>query len=169
MPTPSHLLPRSFTTSDSNSNTSTARTHTVRGPSCGGRFAEKVADIVGLYLDPSDGAGVLCVDEKSGVQALDRTQPLLPMTFHKTEKRTHDDVRHGAINLFGTLDVATGKVVGACYPRRGSEEYLAFMKTVAAQFPGRELHVVLDNRSLPSTHGRFGSPATAATFPTTRR
>ena len=108
-------------------------------------FAEKVADIVGLYLAPPAAAAVLCVDEKSGVQALDRTQPLLPMTFDKTEKRTHDYVRHGTVNLFGALDVATGEVTGECYPRRGSEEFLAFMKTVAAKYVDRELHVVVDS------------------------
>jgi hypothetical protein len=108
-------------------------------------FAEKVADIVGLYLAPPAAAVVLCVDEKSGVQALDRTQPLLPVTFDKTEKRTNDYVRHGTVNLFGALDVATGKVTGECYPRRGSEEFLAFMKTVAAQYADREVHVVVDN------------------------
>lgn len=108
-------------------------------------FAEKVADIVGLYLEPPDGAVVLCVDEKSGVQALDRTQPLLPLTFDKTEKRTHDYVRHGTTNLFGALDVATGGIVGECYQHRGSEEFLRFMRTVAAAYAGRELHVVVDN------------------------
>jgi hypothetical protein len=85
------------------------------------------------------------VDEKSGVQALDRTQPLLPMTFDKTEKRTHDYVRHGTVNLFGALDVATGKVTGECYPRRGSQEFVAFMKTVAAKYVDHEIHVVVDN------------------------
>ena len=109
------------------------------------RFAEKVADVVGLYLDPPAGAVVLCVDEKSGVQALDRTQPLLPMTFDKTEKRTHDYVRHGTVNLFGALDVATGEVTGECYPQRGAEEFLKFMKTVALKYGDRELHVVVDN------------------------
>lgn len=108
-------------------------------------FAEKVADIVGLYLAPPAAAVVLCVDEKSGVQALDRTQPLLLMTFDKTEKRTHDYVRHGTINLFGALDVATGEVAGECYQRRGSEEFLAFMRTVAAKYANREIHVVVDD------------------------
>jgi hypothetical protein len=86
-----------------------------------------------------------CVDEKSGVQALDRTQPLLPMTFDKTEKRTHDYVRHGTANLVGALEVATGEVTGECYPRRGSAEFLSFMKTVAAKYIDRELHVVVDS------------------------
>jgi hypothetical protein len=100
---------------------------------------------VGLYLAPPTAAVVLCVDEKSGVQALDRTQPLLPMTFDKTEKRTRDYVRHGTINLFGALDVATGEVTDECYPRRGSKEFLSFMKTVAAKYVDRELHVAVDN------------------------
>jgi hypothetical protein len=88
---------------------------------------------------------VLCVDEKSGVEALDRTQPLLPMTFNKTKKSTHDYVQHGTTNLFEALDVATGQVATQCYPRRGSGEFLAFIKTVAARYAGRELHVVIDN------------------------
>jgi hypothetical protein len=116
-------------------------------------FAEKVADIVGLYLAPPAAAVVLCVDEKSGVQALDRTQPLLPLTFDKTEKRTHYYVRHGTVTLFGALDVATGKVTGKCYPRRGSEEFLTFMKTVAAQYADREVHVVVGNLGTHFTLG----------------
>lgn len=108
-------------------------------------FAEKVADIVGLYLEPPAGAVVLCVDEKAGVQALDRTQPLLPLTFDKTEKRTHDYVHHGTTNLFGALDVATGGIIGKCYQHRGSEEFLRFMQTVTATYADRELHVVVDN------------------------
>jgi transposase len=81
------------------------------------RFAEKVADVVGLYLDPPEGAMVLSFDEKTQVQALDRTQPLLPISFSKTEKRTHDYVRHGTTNLFAALEVKTGKVTGTCLPR----------------------------------------------------
>ncbi len=81
-------------------------------------FAAKVMDIVGLYLDPPEGAVVLSLDEKTQVQALDRTQPLLPVTFGKTEKRTHDYVRRGATNLFAALNTGTGEVTGACYQRR---------------------------------------------------
>lgn len=114
-------------------------------------FEEKVADIVGLYLDPPEGAVVLSVDEKTQVQALDRTQPLLPLSFGKTEKRTHDYVRHGTTNLFAALEVQTGKVIGQCFPRRRATEFLAFMKDVARQYKGRELHVVLDNLSTHST------------------
>ena len=110
-------------------------------------FAAKVADIVGLYLDPPSSAVVLCVDEKSGIQALDRTQPLLPMTFDKTEKRTHDYVRHGTVNLFAAFNVMTGDVTGECHPKRGSEEFLAFMRKVAEQYADREVHVVIDNLS----------------------
>jgi transposase len=111
------------------------------------RFEEKVADVVGLYLDPPEGAVVLSIDEKTQVQALDRTQPLLPISFGKTEKRTHDYVRHGTTNLFAALEVKTGKVIGKCFPRRRAEEFLAFMKDIAHQYEGRELHVVLDNLS----------------------
>jgi len=80
-------------------------------------FATKVADIVGLYLDPPAGAVVLSFDEKTPVQALDRTQPLLPISFGKTEKRTHDYIRHGTTNLFAALDVLTGTVIGRCFDR----------------------------------------------------
>lgn len=114
-------------------------------------FADKVVDVVGLYLDPPDGAIVLCVDEKTQVQALDRTQPLLPIDFDRTEKRTHDYVRHGTTNLFAALEVATGKVTARCFPKRRSPEFLAFMKQVAAAYPDRELHVVVDNLSTHTT------------------
>jgi transposase len=82
------------------------------------RFAEKVADIVGLYLDPPGGAVVLSIDEKTQIQALDRTQPLLPMDFGVTEQRTHDYKRHGITNLFAALDVGSGRVTAACHPDR---------------------------------------------------
>jgi transposase len=78
---------------------------------------------------------------------LDRTQPLLPISFGKTEKRTHDYVRHGTTNLFAALEVKTGKVIGKCFPRRRATEFLAFMKDIARQYEGRELNVVLDNLS----------------------
>lgn len=110
-------------------------------------FPEKVADIVGLYLDPPDGAVILSVDEKTQVQALDRTQPLLPMSFGKSEKRTHDYVRHGGVNLFGALNTQTGEVTGACYPRHRSEEFLKFMDQVIAEHKDHDLHVIVDNFS----------------------
>jgi len=106
--------------------------------------------VVGLYLDPPVGAVVLSIDEKTQVQALDRTQPLLPIDFGKTEMRTHDYVRHGTTNLFAALDTATGEVLGECYARRRTEEFLKFMDTVVKRYPDREIHVVLDNLSTHS-------------------
>ena len=99
------------------------------------RFAEKVADIVGLYLDPPGGAVVLSIDEKTQVQALDRTQPLLPMSFDVTEKRTHDYVRHGTTNLFAALTVGTGEVYGECKPTRNGADFLAFLKAAVKRHP----------------------------------
>jgi DDE superfamily endonuclease len=114
-------------------------------------FAEKVADIVGLYLDPPGGAVVLSIDEKTQVQALDRTQPLLPITFDKTEKRTHDYVRHGVTNLFAALNVGTGDVTGECYPVRDGATFLAFLKKAVKPHAGKDIHVVLDNLSTHTT------------------
>ena len=113
-------------------------------------FEEKVIDVVGLYLDPPMDAVVLSIDEKTQIQALDRTQPLLPMTFCKTEKRTHDYTRHGTTNLFAALNTATGEVVGRCFARRRTEEFLKFMDQVVAAQDGQEIHVVLDNLSTHS-------------------
>lgn len=114
-------------------------------------FAEKVADIVGLYLDPPGGAVVLSVDEKTQVQALDRTQPLLPITFAATENRTHDYVRHGVTNLFAALNVGTGEVFGECHPVRDGANFLAFLTKAVKPHAGREIHVVLDNLSTHTT------------------
>jgi transposase len=114
-------------------------------------FAVKVVDIIGLYLDPPAGAVVLSVDEKTQVQALQRTQPLLPLAFDKTEKRTHDYVRHGTTNLFAALDTLTGRVIGKCFPRRRTGEFLKFMDRVVEAYPDApEVHVVLDNLSTHS-------------------
>ena len=115
------------------------------------RFADKVADIVALYLDPPGGAVVLSLDEKTQVQALDRTQPLLPIEFDASEKRTHDYVRHGTTNLFAALNVATGEVIGECRPSRDGAAFLAFLKKAVAPYRGREIHVVLDNLSTHTT------------------
>ncbi|MEX5637825.1 IS630 family transposase [Parafrankia sp. FMc2] len=114
-------------------------------------FAIKVADIVGLYLDPPGGAVVLCVDEKTQVQALDRTQPLLPISFGRTEKRTHDYVRHGTTNLFAALNTGTGEVFASCHPTRNGATFLAFLKDAVAPHGGREIHVILDNLSTHTT------------------
>src|SRR5271168_1545847 len=108
-------------------------------------FEEKVRDVVGLYLNPPDRALVLCVDEKSQIQALDRTAPILPLRPGLPEKATHDYVRHGTTTLFAALEVATGKVTDACYDRHGKAEFLDFLKKVARAYPRRELHVVVDN------------------------
>jgi transposase len=114
-------------------------------------FADKVVDIVGLYLDPPAGAVVLSLDEKTQIQALDRTQPLLPIDFGLTEKRTHDYRRHGTTNLFAALDVATGQVVADCYPRRTGVEFLAFLNKAVKAHTGKQIHVVLDNLSTHTT------------------
>jgi transposase len=115
------------------------------------RFAEKVLDVVGLYLDPPAGAVVLSFDEKTQVQALDRTQPLLPIDFGLTEKRTHDYRRHGTTNLFAALDVGTGQVLADCYPRRTGAAFLAFIRKAVKPHAGKEIHVVLDNLSTHNT------------------
>jgi transposase len=105
----------------------------------------KVRDVVGLYLDPPEKAVVLCVDEKSQIQALDRTAPILPLRAGLPEKATHDYRRHGTTTLFAALEIATGKVTDACYDRHGKAEFLDFMKKVARAYPRRQLHVVVDN------------------------
>lgn len=114
-------------------------------------FETKVFDVVGLYLNPPDGAVVLSFDEKTQVQALDRTQPLLPIDFDKTEKRTHDYVRHGTTNLFAALEVHTGQVRADCFPRRRTVEFLAFMNRVVTAYPAEQpMHVIMDNLSTHS-------------------
>ena len=101
--------------------------------------------MVGLYLNPPDKAVVVCIDEKSQIQALDRTAPILPIRPGLPEKATHDYVRHGTTTLFAALQVATGKVTDACYPRHTHAEFLAFLKQVAKAYPRVPLHVVADN------------------------
>jgi len=110
-------------------------------------FIEKVRDIVGLYMNPPEHALVLCVDEKSQVQALDRTQPLLPMLPGQCERRTHDYERHGTTALFAALDVATGKVVGRCHRRHRHQEFLKFLELIDQQprDPQAQIHLVMDN------------------------
>jgi len=109
-------------------------------------FIEKVRDIVGLYLSPPDKALVLCVDEKSQIQALDRTQPLLPMRPGQPERRSHDYQRHGTTSLFAALDVASGKVLGRCFRRHRSQEFRRFLDTIDKTVPPHlDLHLILDN------------------------
>jgi transposase len=105
----------------------------------------KVTDIIGLYLAPPENAIVLCCDEKSQIQALNRTQKTLPMQPGHAEQRTHDYVRHGTTTLFAALEIATGKVTGVCKNRHRHQEFLAFLKHVARAYPDRELHLVMDN------------------------
>ncbi len=109
-------------------------------------FVEKVRDIVGLYLDPPLMAMVLCVDEKSQIQALDRTQPLLPLAPGLPERRTHDYERHGTTTLFAALDIATGSVIGDLHRRHRSTEFLQFLRTIEANVPAvLDIHLVMDN------------------------
>jgi transposase len=105
----------------------------------------KLRDVVGLYLNPPDKAVVLCVDEKSQVQALERTAPVLPLRPGIPEKQTHDYIRHGTTTLFAALEIATGKVTEACYPRHRHEEFLRFLRQVASAYPRVRLHIVADN------------------------
>ena len=105
----------------------------------------KIRDVVGLYLDPPGRAVVLCVDEKTQIQALDRTAPILPIRPGVPEKQTHDYCRHGTTSLFAALDIATGEVTDRCYDRHTNAEFLHFLKVVAKQYPRVPLHVVCDN------------------------
>jgi len=105
----------------------------------------KVTDIVGLYLAPPEDAIVLCIDEKSQIQALDRTAPMLPMQPGLSERRTHDYKRHGTTTLFAALEIATGKVTGRCQARHRHQEFLRFLKDVVRAYPERDLHLVMDN------------------------
>lgn len=109
-------------------------------------FVDKVIDIVGLYMSPPTHAVVLCADEKSQIQALERNQPVLPMRPGQPERRTHDYTRHGTTTLFAALDVATGEVIGSLHRRHRTTEFLKFLKTIDDAVPGElEIHLVLDN------------------------
>ena len=111
-------------------------------------FVEKVRDIVGLYLNPPDKSMVLCVDEKSQIQALARTQPLLPMDLGYVEGVTHDYTRHGTTTLFAALDIATGQVLTQCRRRHRHQEYLSFLKHIEANVPeDLDVHLIVDNYS----------------------
>jgi transposase len=122
-------------------------------------FIEKVRDIVGLYLDPPESAVVLCVDEKSQVQALNRMQPVLPMMPASPEQQTHTYVRHGTTSLFAALDVATGRVIGKCRRRHRSTEFVKFLQQIDDSVPQHlDVHVILDNlqtHKTPAAHRWF--------------
>ena len=122
-------------------------------------FIDKVRDIVGLYLSPPTRAVVLCVDEKSQIQALDHTQPLLPLSFGIAERRSHDYVRHGTTTLFAALDLATGKVIGELHRRHRSDEFLKFLRTIDENVPHElQIHLVMDN------YGTHKTPRVRAWF-----
>lgn len=115
-------------------------------------FVDKVQDIVGLYMAPPNRAIVLCVDEKSQIQALDREQPVLPMAPGVAERRTHTCIRHGTTSLFAALDIATGAVIGKCYKRHRATEFLDFLKRIDTAVPqGRDVHLVMDNYAAHKT------------------
>ena len=116
------------------------------------QFIDKVRDIVGLYLDPPEKALVLCVDEKSQIQALDRSAPVLPMMPGMPERRTHDYLRHGVTTLFAALDVATGQVIGSIHRRHRASEFKKFLTTLDKQVPaGLQVHLICDNYSTHKT------------------
>jgi transposase len=115
-------------------------------------LVEKVRDVVGLYMNPPEHALVLCVDEKSQIQALDRTQPLLPMRPGQVERRTHDYRRHGITSLFAALDVKTGKVIGEMHRRHRSREFRKFLDTIETNVPADlDVHVIMDNHGTHKT------------------
>lgn len=114
-------------------------------------FAKKVEDVVGLYLDPPEHAIVLSVDEKTSIQALERTQVPLPLRSGRAVRHTHDYKRHGVVDLYAALELATGKVTHALRNAHTAADFLTFMKKVVRRYPGRELHVILDNSSTHST------------------
>jgi len=121
------------------------------------KFLEKLTDVVGLYLNPPDQAIVLCVDEKSQIQALQRTQPGLPLKKGRCGTMTHDYKRHGTTTLFAAIDVLAGKVIGDCYKRHRHQEFLRFLRRLNREFPGkRSLHLVMDN------YGTHGTPEVKA-------
>lgn len=129
------------------------------------QFEDKLVEVVGLYLDPPENAIVLCADEKSSVQALDRTQASLPMTRGRGETMTHDYKRHGTTTLFAALDAATGKVIGQCLPKHRHQEFLKFLRTIDREVPDHlAVHLIVDNyathkhanvRSWLDKHPRF--------------
>ena len=115
-------------------------------------FIEKVRDIVGLYLNPPDRALVLCVDEKSQIQALDRTRPLLPLRPGQVERRTHDYVRHGTTSLFAALDARTGQVIGQCHRRHRAVEFRKFLDAIESEVPAElDVHLIADNYATHKT------------------
>lgn len=115
-------------------------------------FVAKVRDVVGFYMAPPDRALVLCVDEKSQIQALDRSQPVLPMRPGQPARRSHDYTRHGTTSLFAALDIATGRIIGECYPRHRAAEFCRFLDRIEANVPrDLEVHLIMDNYATHKT------------------
>lgn len=112
------------------------------------KFEDKLLDVVGLYMNPPDNAVVLCVDEKTGIQALDRTQPMLPLRARTPRSWTNEYVRHGTRTLLACLDIKTGEVVADVRKRRTSKDFVAFMDRIVREFPGKRLCIVLDNLNI---------------------
>ena len=134
------------------------------------QFVDKVRDVVGLYLNPPEAAVVLCVDEKTGVQALDRTAPVLPLMPGVPQRRTHDYRRCGTTDLFAALDAATGEVVASMSPRHRSEEFRKFLNLIDKEVPEHlDVHIVLDNVSTHKTPAiarqLVRTPASSSTSP----
>src|SRR5229473_5846714 len=120
------------------------------------QLIEKIRDVVGLYMNPPNNAVVVAFDEKSQIQALERAQPILPMDIGQPERRTHNYIRNGTLNLFAALNVATGEVLARCKPQHRAQDFVAFLREIEASVePGLEVHVVLDNLSAhraPAVH-----------------
>ncbi|MGH2669792.1 MAG: IS630 family transposase, partial [bacterium] len=114
------------------------------------RAQEKIEDVVGVYLDPPTNAVVLCLDEKTQIQALERTQPILPLRAGLPARQTHDYARNGTTDLYAALEIANGRVTGELAPSHTGEDFLRFLKTLARRYRRRELHIVLDNSSTHS-------------------
>jgi DDE superfamily endonuclease len=115
-------------------------------------FVEKVRDAVGLYLAPPERAVAPCVDEKSQIQALDRSQPLLPMRPGQIERRTHDCIRHGTLPLFAALDATTGSVIGRCHPPSRGRQFLSFLRKIERNVPNDlDVHLIMDNDATHKT------------------
>jgi hypothetical protein len=114
-------------------------------------FEAKAKDILGLYLHPPEKAAVFCIDEKTAIQALDRTQPALPLRPGRPERHTVEYVRHGTVSLFAALEVHSGKVLGRCAPRHTSEAFVEFLEEAVARHRRKTIHVILDNLSVPKT------------------
>jgi hypothetical protein len=130
-----------------------------------------VRDVVGLYAAPPANAIVLCMDKRSQIQALDQTQPLLPMRPGQPARRSHDCTRHGTTSLFAALDIATGRVIGKCYPRRRAAEFRKFLDEIEANVPsGLDVHLVMDNYATHKTPLiRSGARSVLAPLATSRK